>query len=484
MVRTPIFASTERRMSCWERIKWHIRVHGVNEVYPVPSGWIAILSGLHLFCFALIILGEAILSADEYLKATNTDGLVVSAMGSSLVVNSLVGLIFICGPNERKLLCLFVSSCFSSLVLCFLVFMAEDDLIFFQRVNAFYLNDIPQGKLSAQTLAFGAVFDHESLNSTVPMAFPPTNIVVLSVFKAIGTFFGLVVSKLMIATVLWIKFDVLYELPDQLIEEPTAEECEDDEQDQSRRAQLAKLGGLLTLGFLACSVSLYLSTSVVNAISVIDLNFILFLTRVKFIFCYFVCILALLILEFKLYPSEVREFKLIVFSSVIMIIVVFMVAIVKDIQVHSSMLTNLSQPPGFNSDQSTPFCVQSCSLSPPESCTPQCIPREQYCDGIVHLQNPLRNLSNLHFYRSISDPSMVLLFPDELYCAWRLNLLLNWSYIVSGLVFVSALILIFRSRGLLAFMCRRQRRKKAKQQRALTLRRSDDSDNDYGTMDH
>lgn len=476
-------AKNIRRMSCWERIKWHIRIHGVNEVYPVPTGWIGILSGLHFFCFGLIILGEAILSTDEYLRATNTNGLIVSAMGSSLVVNGLMGLLFICGPSERKLICLFVSSCLSTLVLCFLVFMAEDDLIFFQRVNAFYLHDIPQRRLSAQTLAFGAVFDHESANNTVPMTFPPFKIVALSVFKAIGTFFGLVGCKLMIATVLWIKFDVLYELPNQLIEEPTEEECEDDERDQSRRARLAKLGGLLTLGFLACSVSLYLSTSVVNAISVIDLNFILFLTRVKFIFCYFVCILALLILEFKLYPSEVREFKLIVFSSIVMIIVVFMAAIVKDVQVHSSMLTNLSQPPQFNANMSTPFCVQSCSLSKPKDCKPKCIPREHYCDGIVHLQNPLRNSSNLHFYRAISDPSMVLLFPDELYCAGRLNLLLNWSYIVSGLVFVSGLILIFRSRGLLAFMCRRQKRKKAKQQRALNLRRADDSDNDYGTME-
>lgn len=122
-----------------------------------------------------------------------------------------------------RLICLFVSSCLSTLVLCFLVFMAEDDLIFFQRVNAFYLHDIPQRRLSAQTLAFGAVFDHESANNTVPMTFPPFKIVALSVFKAIGTFFGLVGCKLMIATVLWIKFDVLYELPNQLIEEPTEE---------------------------------------------------------------------------------------------------------------------------------------------------------------------------------------------------------------------------------------------------------------------
>eukprot|EP00095_Tigriopus_kingsejongensis_P007451 maker-scaffold403_size186359-snap-gene-0.48 protein:Tk07451 transcript:maker-scaffold403_size186359-snap-gene-0.48-mRNA-1 annotation:"---NA---" len=466
-----------RTMTLWERLRWHVRVHGIDEEYAIPVPWLRLLACLHIVCFCLIALGETLMESDQHLGTAQSRGWVLTLMASVLVVNGMATWIFLCCPGERKLVALFLLSCVSGLVLCLVVFKTEDDLIVFQRLNSLYSRDIPRGWLSPETLVFGFMFTHDESGK---MAFPPGKIVILSVLKAFGSFFGLVCAKLMIATILWIKFDIVYESPDKPIEEITDEEADDDERDQMRRSKLAKAGVLLTLTFLVCSVSFYLVTSVLNAITVIDLDFILFLTRVKFIFCYFICIIALLILEFRMYPSEVRELKLIVFSIVIMVILAFMSAVVTDVKIHSSMLTEMSKSPEFATNSSSPFCVEACLVSWPDVCRQQCIDRFKYCDGVIDLESSLWNDGHYAvFFRSLTDPKFILLYPDELYCSGRLAPLFGFVYVLAALTFGLCLIVVYRSIRLLTYMRRRHKRRKAKLQQALKLQR----EVDYGTME-
>ena len=101
------------------------------------------------------------------------------------------------------------------------------------------------------------------------------------------------------------------------------------------------------------------------------------------------------------------------------------------------------------------FCLQNCDFEQ-ENCQEFCINATQYCDGKIHMK------SNESIF--INDQNETMLYPDELYCSFRLHATFMISYVLSFVSFAFGIAIFTRTLPLLKFLSRRRAKGVAKMQ--------------------
>ena len=115
-----------------------------------------------------------------------------------------------------------LTSTFTVIAFFILSFVTEDDLILFERFYSVYVEAITKHTDNDPIL-----IDCEKIFLQDDLSFPPNIWVVLEMFKAIGALFGMVSAKVILATLLWLVFEVRFQPPipvDELLEEDEDEE--------------------------------------------------------------------------------------------------------------------------------------------------------------------------------------------------------------------------------------------------------------------
>ncbi len=100
-----------------------------------------------------------------------------------------------------------------------------------------------------------------------------------------------------------------------------------------------------------------------------------------------------------------------------------------------------------------------------------CIDSHLYCDGNIDLRNNFGNGSSEIFVnkKNLSETDNmtftlkdVLLYPDEIYCSWRVHATFMLCYMMSFLSFCAAIAVLVRTRPLIHFLIRRRAKELAK----------------------
>ena len=107
-----------------------------------------------------------------------------------------------------------MTSCVTILCLAVLCFFTEDDLIVFERFYAYYVEAITKQQHStliaandSVLLSYAKIFDA----TESPPKFPPNAWIVPEMLKAFGAFFGMVSAKVIMASLLWLVFEMKFQ---------------------------------------------------------------------------------------------------------------------------------------------------------------------------------------------------------------------------------------------------------------------------------
>ena len=108
------------------------------------------------------------------------------------------------------------------------------------------------------------------------------------------------------------------------------------------------------------------------------------------------------------------------------------------------------------------FCVDNCPTisSPPENCEKICINATDYCNGKIDMKTENETTRRIF----ISSKNETLLYPDELYCSFRLHATFMVSYVLSFVSFSFGIAIFMRTLPLLKFLSRRRAKEVAKMQ--------------------
>ena len=108
------------------------------------------------------------------------------------------------------------------------------------------------------------------------------------------------------------------------------------------------------------------------------------------------------------------------------------------------------------------FCLEKCPIDLTENitCNDICINAMDYCNGVIDLktqfefdqQNEFIFVSNSSNYTT----SDALLYPDELYCSYRLHATFMICYVLSFVSFSFGIAIVMRTRPLIHFLLRRR----------------------------
>ena len=113
------------------------------------------------------------------------------------------------------------------------------------------------------------------------------------------------------------------------------------------------------------------------------------------------------------------------------------------------------------------FCVNNCpSLTKlPENCEKICINATDYCNGKIDMKtvDVVGKEENETVRRTfVSSKNETLLYPDELYCSFRLHATFMISYVLSFVSFSFGIAILMRTLPLLKFLSRRRAKEVAK----------------------
>ena len=108
------------------------------------------------------------------------------------------------------------------------------------------------------------------------------------------------------------------------------------------------------------------------------------------------------------------------------------------------------------------FCLDNCPTisSPPENCEKICINATDYCNGKIDMKTENETTRRIF----ISSKNETLLYPDELYCSFRLHATFMVSYVLSFVSFSFGIAIFMRTLPLLKFLSRRRAKEVAKMQ--------------------
>ena len=107
------------------------------------------------------------------------------------------------------------------------------------------------------------------------------------------------------------------------------------------------------------------------------------------------------------------------------------------------------------------FCVEKCPVQKivNESCQDICINATDYCNGIIDLKTQLEFDDHTFIFVSNSTNYTIddaLLYPDELYCSYRLHAIFMVCYVLSIISFSFGITIVVRTRPLIHFLHRRR----------------------------
>ena len=108
------------------------------------------------------------------------------------------------------------------------------------------------------------------------------------------------------------------------------------------------------------------------------------------------------------------------------------------------------------------FCVDNCPTisSPPENCEKICINATDYCNEKIDMKTENETTRRIF----VSSKNETLLYPDELYCSFRLHATFMVSYVLSFVSFSFGIAIFMRTLPLLKFLSRRRAKEVAKMQ--------------------
>ncbi len=349
-----------------------------------PKAWFATCAFVLVFAWTLMASAELLLEDQDVIFAF---------LGSSALLTAAFTTLFLWRPSHVGLMIMFLSSAAASFAFVYLLYVAEDELNIFAEA-------LKGGETRPK-----AIFDN--------VDFPPKALICLQVAKVSGAFFGLIALKVMLTTICWTFFETLF-----------TKEIKKDEDDEDLKRRAESLLGIV-IAFTLIGVGSFVTVCVFNATTAIDVDGAFYLdTKSRFVFSVCVLLFAISILEFRLYPSWVKERRTLLGAFIVLGVSLWHLMVISGLYYQVESLRRFVMRPQ-NVDSA--FCVDFDNSK-------VCVESFRVCDGKVDLKGAHFTLNGRRVF-----------YPDELYCFKPAVFVLAFNYACGLLGLLLALVVAFKT---------------------------------------
>ena len=337
---------------------------------------------------------------------------------------------------------MFASSLISFASLAYLLYLAEDNLIIFNQMLSEYKRALSQGQYTQRLEAYKVLVNQSAL---LKDAFPPVKWVSLEIIKVSGVFLGLIVAKVLLTTVIWMKLEVVIYSKNGGNNNNTNGGQRGLEGDNDCIANAL----LVIAVYFIIGISSFLSICLVNAITLINPDLLLLQTKARFVFAVVTILFALSLLDSHLYPSPAKRMRSAVMAAVAGIVSVWHLLVVRSVHENAQLLQESVLGDDFG------LCLQKCEypFDANEECQQIRVEEFRICDGKIDIKEEF----SLTKVWTNKRRDIILIFPDEIYCINRIMFSLWFNYIAGGLALLLAISVCFQLRSICFYYTKRKR---------------------------